>query len=136
MIVFSIWYPWSTAVCVWWYDRVGHRHYRENLRTFHLKLKTFWKIPKVHNVILWVQFPFLIQSHLVSSRIVKLDVLQEQVQLKEMHHLMMKCVPQLRQKNQTKGKPLLIFNLCFKFKYNSGIQWRRTNAELWRTEIL
>jgi hypothetical protein len=60
--------------------------------------KTFWKIPKVENVILCLQFPFLTPNHLVSSGVVKLNALQKGVELKEMHHPMMKWIPWLRQK--------------------------------------
>jgi hypothetical protein len=68
---------------------------------------TFYKIPKVENVILCLQFPFLIQNPLVSSGVVKLNALQKGVELKEMHHPKMKWIPWLRQKILTE-KNLLI----------------------------
>jgi hypothetical protein len=68
------------------------------LSYFHCKFKTIWKIPKVENVIPCFQFPFILQNHLVSSSVVKLDALQKRVQLKEMHYPMMKWIPWLREK--------------------------------------
>jgi hypothetical protein len=102
---------------------------------FHLKHKIIWKIMEVHNVILSLQFPFVIQSHLVSSRIVKLDVLQERVQLKEMHHPVMKHVPELRHKTWSRESPSLCVTSDVQIKYNTDIQWSRAKESLQRTKI-
>lgn len=67
---------------------------------FDLQSKVFWKITKLKNIIFCIQFPSLIQIHLVSSRIFKLDVLHKGVKLKEMYYPLVSRLPILRQKTR------------------------------------